>query len=567
MNQPSMYLEYSIVGLKPKILDFLSELLTKAKSATDHALTLTMKNRELADLVGRDARTVARYLKELEDKNVIEKKGVRGRGGGMVILFNTDLIRFEPNDGAVINSSEPITLEQIVENNRPEPKKKKEPTRYRRTAREMAEAKVLANKRQTANDILNKQIVDNDGVPSWATFQDTDTPVENYQTYLLTRVYNRYAILFTERHNHDSEKYGEGSKVPTVSTDYDVLPKEFFGTARWTHFDKLRTFCEENDIDPVVYLSAQFSRSVFTSGNRGNKNMLPFVNAMVGDNGYDVFLQHATYQTKFSLAYNFKKDIPPQFAGDLVIKAVREGYRTATKQEGFMKFIPRIRTFLDDTSLGQSQDKLALTGFYNLTKRSLRENNISKESRDAIKKFILMQSLAFSGGIQGLPDHVIVGSESVRLMLEMITQKVAPNNPDEFHAIALGFLTYPFADHDRRMDKGYGLLDSINASKETFKVLDLIQDRQGISVTVEQINKAIQEYGTDRIPLDEFSAIDVKAIVKFMEEKVGIREEELIDPELYTERPPYLPSNGGAVRPRVLREFDELLERELGSSN
>ncbi|TWV10608.1 hypothetical protein FRA07_30575, partial [Klebsiella quasipneumoniae subsp. similipneumoniae] len=83
------------------------------------------------------------------------------------------------------------------------------------------------------------------------------------RTYLLSRLYNRYAALFTDRHNAEVDVYGEGNKVPVVSNSYDVLPEEFFGSSRWKQFEKFRQFCEENGIQADIYLSAQFSRSVY----------------------------------------------------------------------------------------------------------------------------------------------------------------------------------------------------------------------------------------------------------------------------------------------------------------
>ncbi|MEX5591056.1 hypothetical protein, partial [Pseudomonas urmiensis] len=77
--------------------------------------------------------------------------------------------------------------------------------------------------------------------------------------------------------------YGEGNKVPVVSNSYDVLPEEFFGSSRWKQFEKFRQFCEENGIQADIYLSAQFSRSVYNGALNNSKKVLPFVNALIGD--------------------------------------------------------------------------------------------------------------------------------------------------------------------------------------------------------------------------------------------------------------------------------------------
>ncbi|WP_145475501.1 helix-turn-helix domain-containing protein, partial [Staphylococcus hominis] len=189
-----------IVDLKPRVLDFLTKIVEKAKEIKD--FSIAFKKKELAELAGKDTRTVSRYLSELEEKDIIQTKGVRGRAGGTVIVFNTKLIRFDTSDKAFINSDEPISIDDIVEKKMP--KKEKEPkkkTRNRRTKQQMIEAKILRSKEQEELDKLNKELKELGGVPTWDWFKKTDDPVGNYRTYLLSRLYNRYAALFTDRHN------------------------------------------------------------------------------------------------------------------------------------------------------------------------------------------------------------------------------------------------------------------------------------------------------------------------------------------------------------------------------
>ncbi|MGV3099169.1 helix-turn-helix domain-containing protein, partial [Streptococcus thoraltensis] len=104
-----VYLESSIVDLKPRVLDFLTKIVEKAKEIKD--FSIAFKKKELAELAGKDTRTVSRYLSELEEKDIIQTKGVRGRAGGTVIVFNTKMIRFDTSDKAFINSDEPISID------------------------------------------------------------------------------------------------------------------------------------------------------------------------------------------------------------------------------------------------------------------------------------------------------------------------------------------------------------------------------------------------------------------------------------------------------------------------
>ena len=195
-----IYMETAVFDLKPKVRDFLKKLATKAKEAKEYAISF--KKKEIAEITGRDIRTASRYLNELEEKNIIKTKGVRGRSGGTVIMFNSKFIHFETSDKAFINSEKPISIDDIVEKKLP--KKKKEPKnkkRNRRTKQQMIEAKALQEKKQLEIDRLNDKVIELGGVPNWEWFQLTDDPVGNYRTYLISRLYNRYAVLFADKHN------------------------------------------------------------------------------------------------------------------------------------------------------------------------------------------------------------------------------------------------------------------------------------------------------------------------------------------------------------------------------
>src|SRR5690554_4225752 len=94
-----VYLESSIVDLKPRLMDFLNKIIDKAKEAKEYAVSF--KRKDLAELTGVDVRTTSRYLNELAERDIVEVKGVRGRSGGTVVMLNTELIRFDTSDKAI----------------------------------------------------------------------------------------------------------------------------------------------------------------------------------------------------------------------------------------------------------------------------------------------------------------------------------------------------------------------------------------------------------------------------------------------------------------------------------
>jgi Crp-like helix-turn-helix domain len=513
-----VYLESSIVDLKPRVLDFLSKMVEKAKDARDFAITF--KKKEIAELAGKDTRTVSRYLNELEERNIIQTRGVRGRSGGTVVLFNTELIRFDTSEKALINSDKPITIDDVVEQKMPkkkpeEPKKNK---RNRRTKMQMAAEKALRGEKQAKHDKLNSQLHKLGGVPNWTWFEQTENPVGNYRTYLLTRMYNRYAVLFTDRHNGEVDYYQQGNKLPVVTNDYDVLPADFFGSSKWQQFEKFRLFCEENNIEPTVYLSAQFSRSVFVAASKNTKKMLPFPNALMSDASYNVYKDYVGYQKKVSYAYAVHSHIPNQFGDDFVIQAILDAYETADSSVGLLQYRHSIGDFL--TGVGGSDMEYNLVSFYRNIEYDLHESGVSKKTRDTIKKFVLLQSMIQTGGITRLPGHLILGSEHMQIVLASL--KNLCNTPDQLDALtnrAIGLLLLPMSSEEEQRSKGGLYKYQLNVLDETRKVLALIMERKGLHISLADLNEAFREYGKEKIPLNDLSVMDVDQISKFIEEQ------------------------------------------------
>ena len=524
-----VYLESSIVDLKPRVLEFLTTIAEKAKELKEYVVSF--KKKELAELAGKDVRTTSRYLKELEDRNIVVTKGIRGRAGGTIIMFNTELVRFETSDKAFINSDKPVTIDDIVEKRKPkkedEPKNKK-PKRNRRTKQQMIEDKLLQTELQRKNDNLNDKIVSLGGTPTWEWFQETEDPIGNYRTYLLTRLYNRYAVLFTDHHNAKVEVTGEGTKVPMVSSDYDVLPERFFGTSRWQQFEKFRKFCEENGIDPAVYLSAQFNRSVFDGARKNSKKILPFINALMSDASFEVFKQYCEYKKNYSYTFATYFQITGEFTNDFVVRAIREAYESAESGIGLVQYRHSISDFFEGVGAGPREE--ALLYFYDLTAENLRQQGVSFKTRETVKKYILTQALIQTQGEAALPDYYILGSEITRVILasiDLLTEDRGHRR--KLKERALGMLLRPRASAQEQEKLGAQLYYELNALYETPKVLGLIMQRKGLTLSLADLNRAFKEYGKDKIPVDDYSMMDIDKIVEFVEQSGQVQEEVEID--------------------------------------
>lgn len=523
----NVYLESSIVNLKPRVLDFLHALIEKAKEVKDYAIS--MKQKELADLVGKDTRTVSRYLNELEESSIIQTKGRKGRAGGTVILFNTEFIKFNTSDKALVNSDNPESIDEIMEQKFPK-KKVEPPKRNRRTKQQLVEAQVLQEKKSSEIAKLNAEVIKLGGIPNWEWFKKTNDPVGNYRTYLLSRLYNRYAALFTDHHNDIVlYKNGDGNEVMTVSQNYDVLEDEFYGTARWNQIEKLRKFLEENNIEAAPYLSAQFARSIFDSSRKNKKNIaLPFVNALTSDTSYNVYLDYCKYQ-KNSSSYASWGVVPAQFANDFVVQAIINGYENAESGGGLLELRSDIEDFVYGTGSDATDD--ALLQFIRITDANMRKKKVSLKSRNIIKKYLVLQSLTLTGGVSKVPKYVIIGSELTRAALIAIGQNLELDKDKIRHMKqhALGQLAYPRLDRDEQIKQGIGLNYQYSVLYETSQVLKLIMERKGLHISIRELSEAFKEYGREFIPVDDYSILDVDQIVTMMQNHV---EEKEIVPEI-----------------------------------
>lgn len=511
-----VYLESSVVDIKPKVLDFLTKLVEKAKQASEYVLTFT--KRELSEDFGKDVRTTSRYLKELESRKIIQLKGKRGRGGGTVIMFNSALIRFETSDKALVNSEEPISIDDVLEKKIPTKKKpKKENKRSRRTKQQMLEAQLLQKKHQNNIDEVNDRLEALGGKPNWNWFEQLENPVDDYRTYLLSRLYNRYAVLFTDQHNIDVRSGSKDApEVQMISEQYDVLPERFYGSVRWAQFEKFREFCDENGIDPAVYLSAQFNRSIFDAVTKRSKKVLPFVNALISDTSYEVFAQYCGFQQKYSTTFRSVQQIPAKFVNDFVVRAIRDGYDERTKGKGLWHYRAAITDFFKEEGFGDTE--CALLDFYDITNENLRAKEVSFKTRNTIKKFVMLQSLIQTGGSQNLPEHVILGSEMTQIMLATIKREATPVNPVRWkYEWALGRLAHPTETVANQKKLGFDLYYRMIALEETYDVLRLIMEFQGVYLSLADIQEAFKEYGKEKVPVDEFSMLDVDQIVKFID--------------------------------------------------
>lgn len=542
-----VYMESSLsMSLGENVFKFLTKLVEKAKGVKDFAISI--KKEEVAEELDISLSSVKRYLSKLEGENLITVQGVRGKGKGTVVMFNTDFIRFETSEKAFANSDKPISIDDIVQRKIPN-KPKKEPKWSRRSKDELLKASVLKNTKQAEVDKLNDELEQLGGVPNWEWLEKTADPVGNYRTYLISAMYHQFAAVFVEDNNFWMLA---GNKLPVVKSHYNVFGQKwnrFYGTSQWTQLEKFRKFCEEKEIDPAVYLSAQFSRSTFTAASTNQpKKARPFLNTLWGETSYEVYKDYVLHKKAY------KRNLYAENA-DFVITALRQAYNTAYEVKGFSMFKGSITDLLEEE--GSTDKEVALKDFYLGVLNDCETMELSAKTKETLDKFVLTQILIECGGARRIPAHFILGAEMTEVAIQSI-KKFHPND-DVLLAKALGNMVHPYEKPEEQLKKGCHYVQHYHMINNTPQIFRLIMERQGVSVTLADVNAAIKEYGKTNLALNDYSFLDIDKVIAFMGDKYNFTKVEHSDADMenYTQTKEYVIVES---KPQAVLEIDSLID-------
>lgn len=515
----------TVQGTTRKVLNYLLEVFKE--STTD---LLFIKKRDIAETLQCTEKTVSRQLEDLKRQDYISFKGLRGRLGGLVVAFDTDKLTFPVNKkaGAASEDSKDVLLEKHLENikkkkKQEEDKKFSNPKRKRRTKRELEEEKRknLLNKDKV--NTLNEVLKDNNYIVSWDIFLKTENPIQNYKAYLISRLYNQYAFLFPEEYNEDQKNYSDS--IPTVTSNYDCLPVEFFGTTRFNQFYELSKELDDNEFCPAVYLSAQFTEVVNLHENKHKKYHLPLINTFVAFKNYHEYVKRNQKNRIYFMDEIKRRNVPARFLNDFMVRQLVRAYRLAEEDStGMLPIKHTYRSFIEAT--GTSEDYDALSVFFQMTDHKMRKNNISLKSRDLIKKHLFLQSVSQMDGLATLPEIYVFSNPVIWRNVEMIKHRnsslIRQHGREEGlymiqqkQAEYLSSVLYPAK---REEAQEYYHIDStliamsLGNLDESEKVVSLIASRKRLNFTEEELSEAYTEYGMDKVPFKEDSSLDFEAI-------------------------------------------------------
>lgn len=496
------------------IVEFVERLAKKAQQWGETFATPIRKT-TVAEEMGRDTRTVTRYLGQLEELGLVSTEAKRGRNGGTVVVFNTDILNFEPTDNPITSETkEAKEIRERVFPKAPTPK----PKRRYRTKLEIAEARILEQKQKSfeerLNDLLERTFLDRD------FFDNFEEPRLYFQGYLIAQMYNAYAVIFPKnRHEFfkdiDVKKSEEGLRSMNKAKSYNVLPARFVGTPQYNKFVEVARYCNENNINPLSYLTVQFERAEHLADiGKARVGAIPYVNTLLCEEARKAYSDNVMFYRKMRNSFNLfgisSSSVPYKGAKYEIIVALRTAYELDRTTRDTFNYL------LDELASGaqQSVKQATLLGYYNTTLNALSESELVDEDQQLIRDFLKEQVLLYSrknslsSTIYALAFPLQINAVNSVATLKGLDKemyytyignmyKVTDVNDDEYNS---------FTERGRTIDFSY------NANDTFFSTMRLIADCKGLGVPAGKLGSALQKFGEEKVPLDTFGMLDIERI-------------------------------------------------------
>lgn len=496
------------------IVEFVERLAKKAQQWGETFATPIRKT-TVAEEMGRDTRTVTRYLGQLEELGLVSTEAKRGRNGGTVVVFNTDILNFEPTDNPITSETkEAKEIRERVFPKAPTPK----PKRRYRTKLEIAEARILEQKQKSfeerLNDLLERTFLDRD------FFDNFEEPRLYFQGYLIAQMYNAYAVIFPKNRYEffkdiDAKKSEEGLRSMNKAKSYNVLPARFVGTPQYNKFVEVARYCNENNINPLSYLTVQFERAEHLADiGKARVGAIPYVNTLLCEEARKAYSDNVMFYRKMRNSFNLfgmsSSSVPYKGAKYEIIVALRTAYELDRTTRDTFNYL------LDELASGaqQSVKQATLLGYYNTTLNALSESGLVDEDQQLIRDFLKEQVLLYSrknslsSTIYALAFPLQISAVNSVATLKGLDKemyytyignmyKVTDVNDDEYNS---------FTERGRTIDFSY------NANDTFFSTMRLIADCKGLGVPAGKLGSALQKFGEEKVPLDTFGMLDIERI-------------------------------------------------------
>lgn len=507
------------------LIEFAEHIASSAQQWGQNFATAIRKT-TVAEELGKDTRTVTRYLNQLSDMGFVETTAKRGRNGGTIVMFNTELFSFEPTDNPI--TSETKEADEIREKVFPRKPKKQPKKRYRSKA-QIAEERALQLQKSNENSRLN-DILETMPTVNRDFFENFDEPRLYFQGYLIAQMYNAYAVVFPKnRHEFyadiDPKKSEEGLKSMYKAHGYNVLPARFVGTPQYNKFVELAKYCNENEINPLSYLTVMFEYAEWLSGiGKARVGAIPYVNSLLSEDSKDRFLNQKSFYRRMRNSYGLfrlsNSTVPFIGAKYPIINSLHFAYKYDRTSKDALD--PLIKELYEMTNFSTKATTLA--GYYFSTLKDVCKSDLEEDEKQAICDFLKEQVALYSRNNSISPAQYAL---AFPLQIYTVRATVAEKGLDisDYHTYIGNMYKRTVAtdeDMARFEEVGKCIDFSYNSNVTFSSTMRMLADCRGLGVAPNVVGNAINKYGADKIPLDTFGMLDIDRLYKEL-----IPEEEL----------------------------------------
>lgn len=498
--------------LSTSLQDFLN-FVGKKVHAYGETWALALDKAKIANAYGKSLRTIQRYVSELEEKEYLTTATKVGKGGGTVIVFNKDMLDFEPEVNPV--TDETLSTEELLNKLYPN-KPKKKPKKHYRPKAEIAEERLRKRRRQGKIEELNDMLEEH-GYPTKEFWEKTPQPEKYYKAWLITRMYNFYAVYYPEKMKNEAEadnnkfRYALGDLLQKKVENYDVLPTRFLGTSNFTIALRLVEVFDEFNVNPGAYLTVQFDFMEFLINSGRNAN-LPYFNALLSDKATKKWDDTYAYRVGFRKEHPYHATSPDEVVEIQGYKVPHMNMLIAEYKNPFTKsgFAEYLEMFVDPIS-SPKRVRAIHAYFKSVVKEIKEDESMTDEESDILKEWVTQQTAIHIAS--RYPDHAYLIT-SLDQLTHKITDFDGTNRRELFHNLGNYSLDSAVDQIELkvRTKTGYFQYFSITGSSTFYNVLRAMRNSRGVELDQELLSSAINKFGKRKIPINPHGDLDVHQI-------------------------------------------------------
>lgn len=506
-----------MLGLGANIQTF-AEFITGSAMPVRGSAICFQTRKGMAEYLHKSERTITRYINKLEEFGFILSRDVQtGPKGTVFLQINPEYMEFDSGENPFTEDG--ISATDFKNEYYP---KSDAPKRERRKL--TAEERVLLRKRKTENDKHNEKLAELE-YPTAEFFKGTDNPTRNYQAYLLSRMYNAYAVINVEYLKREAIMKGDQKAVDYLQKqqdryeNFDCLPKEFMGTSNFTNFLKLRDLLEANNVDPGVYLSVQFQYAVHIYKDRSNRLSYPYINTLYGEGAWNRYIRdvefHNSQAKKHPYYYHVKgQNVRTVGASEPIMQALISAYNNVDR-DGNSYF----ETLMDhyDTpfqSLTGSNHMRMVMGYYKNIEKEMNETDLTEEEYKELSTYLKRQTITHLARREViLSSYLVAFAPSLKSMTKHRKPELSLK---DFHTL-IGNVSKFYGKVTKEelaitRVQGYKLDLSLNGNVTFYNALRTISDMQGTMVNPDVLGNAMRKVGKEKFAVNKHGMLDVKAL-------------------------------------------------------